>query len=111
MFHREAERHAYFGVFGAAGDVDGVFRGQRIAEDCQSAFGVGGSATHLLGILELADRDVPQPEPDDADHLRGESSHQNFDGCRHRLVDVRLQAEWGSSPAIKRGRDKGCSYY
>ena len=102
--HRDEKGHPHLiaGVLGAAGDVDGVFDWQRVAENDETGLGVGGGASHLLGVVELADCDFTQPEADLADHFRGNAGHQNFDGLRHGLADEGFQS--GFSPEPLRAR-------
>jgi hypothetical protein len=47
---------------------------------------LGGSPTHLLGILELGNDYAAEPQSDLTNHLRGYSRHQDFYGLRHSRV-------------------------
>src|SRR6185503_14700194 len=68
---------------GASGDVNRFVGGERVAEYYRACFSMRGGATHFLRIVELADRDATQSQSDFADYFRGQTRHQNFDGCRH----------------------------
>ena len=93
LLHRDAvgNTHVIARVLGAARYVDGILSGVDVAENYEAGFGVSRRSAHLLSVVEFADYDVAKPETDLADHLRGYTRHQDFDGRRHLLGKVPLK--------------------